>query len=62
MVTYQFPGRTSLPHRPHRVFHRSLGDKFQEIALRSPADMIAFDRLADAVLARLNAEERRQPK
>lgn len=40
---------------------RTLGDKLQEIAVRSPADLAAFDTLADLVLRELDDEEARRP-
>ncbi len=51
--TYAFPF-TTFPRR--RPFTRSFGDKLHEIALRSPKDSLALERLADLVIKRLNAE------
>lgn len=45
------------PDRP-----RLLGDKLQEIARRSPLDLLALDALADLVLARLNARDTPRPR
>ena len=52
--TYVFP-HTVFPRR--RPFTRSFGDKMHEIAIRSPKDIAALERIADMVLRRLNAEE-----
>jgi hypothetical protein len=57
--TFVFPGSESLRRRP-RAYHRSLGDKLQEIAQRGPKDLAAFETLADSVLARLNEEDRQR--
>lgn len=46
---------------PPRPTPRRAGDKFQEIALRSPKDMAAFERLADRVLLRLDEDDRQKP-
>lgn len=61
--TFQFPGTATAVRRPHRA-KRPTGNKFQEIAFRSPDDMHALDVIADHILARLNridAEQKRQP-
>lgn len=47
-----FPGLLLNLYRP-TMFSRPLGNKLQEIARLSPADIIAFDVLADVVLDRL---------
>jgi hypothetical protein len=56
--TFEFPGSSDLPHRRLHRAKRALGDKFQEIAMRSPRDMDALEVLADLVLARLNEQDR----
>lgn len=53
--TFVFPGRRASSLRKPK---RQLTDKFQEIALRSPKDMAAFEVVADRVLARLDQEDR----
>lgn len=40
---------------------RTLGDKLQDIARRSPRDLHALDVLADLVLERLDAEQPETP-
>lgn len=56
--TLTFVGRhASSPRKPKR----QLTDKFQEIALRSPKDLAAFETIADRVLARLDEEDRLRP-
>jgi hypothetical protein len=52
--TFVFP-HTEFPAGP-RPFTRSLGDKLQEIALRSPKDIAALEQVADMVIERLNAK------
>lgn len=67
--TFQFPGTatallqssSTLPRRPHRA-KRPTGNKFQEIAFRSPADMRALDVIADHILARLNKADAEKEK
>lgn len=54
--TFEFPGVSALRRRPHRA-KRPTGNKFQEIATRSPADMKALDVIADHILARLNERD-----
>jgi len=50
---------SSLPARPSTSRQpRSLADKLREIGLRSPKDLAAFDILADAVLKRLDEDDR----
>ena len=51
------PRRRATPDRPPR----HISSKLQEIALRSPKDLAAFDVLADVVLARLNDAEKNRP-
>jgi hypothetical protein len=55
-----FYKRMGALYRP-TVFTRPLGNKLQEIAQRSPQDIVAFDTLADFVLARLNQAEAPAP-
>lgn len=55
--TFAFPGVLLPRRRPHRA-KRPVGNKFQEIANRSPRDMADLERLADLVLARLNDHDR----
>lgn len=54
--TFDFPGAAAIRRRPHRA-KRPTGNKFQEIAFRSPADMKALDIIADHILARLNERD-----
>jgi len=56
-----FPGVGVFPRRPTRTT-RPIGNKFQEIATRSPIDMRALDKLADLVLERLNKSDRERLK
>lgn len=48
-----------LPRRP-RPYTRPLGDKLHDIAIRSPRDIRALDRICDLILAKLDAELDRQ--
>lgn len=58
--TYQFPANVAFTRKPRQRVKRPVGNKFQEIARRSPKDMAAFDVMADLVLARLNEEDRKR--
>lgn len=53
--------RVHTPDRRDLRTRRDTASKLQEIALRSPQDMAAFDHLADTVLRRLNEEDRQKP-
>lgn len=59
--TFDFPPLTPATRRQQRR-KRPLGNKLQEIGMRSPDDIIAFDVLADMVLDRLDDEERQLHK
>lgn len=59
--TLEFPPLTPAIRRQQRR-KRPLGNKLQEIGVRSPEDIDAFDVLADMVLDRLDDEERELQK
>ena len=60
--TFPFPVASASTKHPRekKPPSRQLVDKFQEIALRSPKDLAAFETVADRVLARLNEEDRQR--
>lgn len=55
-MTLLFRRRTT----PTPRLTRTLGDKLQEIAHRSPADLEALERLADFILDKLNQRTPRE--
>lgn len=57
------PLKFHLPPPPpvsRRLDRRPLGNKLQEIAVRSPSDLHALERLADMVLEHLDQEQAQQ--
>jgi len=53
-IHFESTHTTTMTRRPQQPPRRHISAKLQEIALRSPKDLAAFDALADLVLARLN--------
>ena len=63
--TVEFVRPTAVRHLPpvrSLRKRRSIGDKLQDLANRSPKDLIALEGIIDVVLARLDAEDSLKPK